>query len=113
MSPNPSLRTSFFTFWFENATVHNSPLRFLAQFVLNYYNILHQIHFPTILIHLPIVLVAFHWFCNRLFGVGCGEESVITFICHQQAGKNRGKKPLVTLVTNWAFLIKSGERTNK
>ena len=35
------------------------------------------------------------------------EESVITFICHQRAGKNRGKKPPVTLVTNWAFLIKT------
>ena len=42
-----------------------------------------------------------------------GEESVITFICHQRAGKNRGKKPLVTLVTNWAFLIKTDAKQGK
>ena len=42
-----------------------------------------------------------------------GEESVITFICHQRAGKNRGKKPLVTLVTNWAFLIKTDTKQRK
>ena len=45
--------------------------------------------------------------------VWLGEESVITFICHQPAGKNRGKKPLVTLVTNWAFLIKTDAKQRK
>ena len=62
-------------------------------------------HFPSNLIQL--LIVQFHCFFLTDCFVWFGEESVITFICHQRAGKNRGKKPLVTLVTNWAFLIKT------
>ena len=76
----------------------------LGSCLLNYF------HFPQVwFIFLLLHFIAFVINCL----VWLGEESVITFICHQRAGKNMGKKPLVTLVTNWAFLIKTDAKQRK
>ena len=42
-----------------------------------------------------------------------GKKVLLHLFAISRPGKNRGKKPLVTLVTNWAFLIKTDAKQRK